>query len=102
MTRGYPAYRDSGVEWLGEVPEGWTIVPVKAVATCNDEVLTEDTDPGWEIEYLEISGVDAFAGITETSKVPFGNAASRARRRVKDGDILVSTVRTYLRAIAQV
>ena len=101
MTR-YPAYRDSGVEWLGEVPEGWTIVPVKAVATCNDEVLTEDTDPGWEIEYLEISGVDAFAGITETSKVPFGNAASRARRRVKDGDILVSTVRTYLRAIAQV
>lgn len=102
MTRRYLAYQDSGVEWLGEVPEGWGIVPVKAVATCNDEVLNDDTDPEWEIEYLEISGVDAFAGITETSKVPFGGAASRARRRVKDGDILVSTVRTYLRAIAQV
>ena len=101
MTR-YPSYRESGVEWLGEVPVGWGIVPVKAVATCNDEVLTDDTDPEWEIEYLEISGVDAFAGITETSKIPFGGAASRARRRVKDGDILVSTVRTYLRAIAQV
>ena len=25
----YPAYRDSGVEWIGEVPEGWTVQPVK-------------------------------------------------------------------------
>ncbi|MCZ0963873.1 restriction endonuclease subunit S [Paracoccus benzoatiresistens] len=25
MTRRYPAYRDSGVEWLGEVPEGWKV-----------------------------------------------------------------------------
>lgn len=25
----YPAYKDSGVEWLGMVPEGWEVVPVK-------------------------------------------------------------------------
>jgi type I restriction enzyme, S subunit len=25
----YPAYKDSGVEWLGDVPAGWEIVPVK-------------------------------------------------------------------------
>ncbi|MHC1575309.1 MAG: restriction endonuclease subunit S [Candidatus Methanogasteraceae archaeon] len=25
----YPAYRDSGVEWLGAVPEGWSAVAVK-------------------------------------------------------------------------
>jgi type I restriction enzyme S subunit len=25
----YPAYRDSGVEWMGEVPEHWTVQPVK-------------------------------------------------------------------------
>lgn len=23
----YPAYKDSGVEWLGEIPEGWEILP---------------------------------------------------------------------------
>jgi hypothetical protein len=22
----YPAYKDSGVEWLGEIPEGWEVV----------------------------------------------------------------------------
>lgn len=25
----YPAYKDSGVEWLREVPEHWTFKPVK-------------------------------------------------------------------------
>ncbi|WP_242529214.1 hypothetical protein [Methylacidimicrobium sp. B4] len=25
----YPAYKDSGVEWIGEVPEHWEIAPIK-------------------------------------------------------------------------
>jgi len=29
----YPKYKDSGVEWLGDVPEHWQIVPLKRVAT---------------------------------------------------------------------
>lgn len=28
----YPAYKDSGVEWLGEVPEGWEVRRVKHVS----------------------------------------------------------------------
>ena len=30
--RPYPAYEDSGVEWLGEVPEHWQLVRLKDVA----------------------------------------------------------------------
>ncbi|MDO9012212.1 MAG: restriction endonuclease subunit S [Gallionella sp.] len=98
----YSEYKASGVEWLGEVPEHWAVKPIKAVSTCNDAVLEESTLPDYEIEYIEISGVDASRGISETTVIPFGNAPSRARRRVADGDVLVSTVRTYLRAIAPV
>ena len=29
MTQAYPAYKDSGVEWLGEVPEGWGVRALK-------------------------------------------------------------------------
>jgi type I restriction enzyme, S subunit len=29
---GYPRYKDSGVEWLGEVPEHWDVCAVKRVA----------------------------------------------------------------------
>ena len=27
----YPKYKDSGVEWLGEVPEHWGILPIKRI-----------------------------------------------------------------------
>ena len=33
----YPAYKDSGVAWLGEVPGHWEITPLYAVATERDE-----------------------------------------------------------------
>lgn len=98
----YPAYRDSGVPWLGRVPAGWGVALVKSVASCNDDVLPEDTTPDQIIEYVEISDVEADRGITRRSAMAFGDAPSRARRRVRPGDVLVSTVRTYLRAIATV
>ena len=25
----YPAYKDSGVEWIGEIPEGWEVKRLK-------------------------------------------------------------------------
>ena len=31
----YPAYKDSGVEWLGEVPEHWKLMPIKHLALLN-------------------------------------------------------------------
>lgn len=31
--KAYPAYKDSGVEWLGRVPEHWDILPLKSVVT---------------------------------------------------------------------
>ena len=98
----YAEYKDSGVAWLGEVPGHWEVFRLNTIASCNDEVLLESTPDDYEIEYVEISGVQAGQGIVETTVLPFGNAPSRARRIVRDGDVLISTVRTYLRAIAQV
>lgn len=98
----YPQYEDSGVEWLGNVPSDWRIAPIKAVASCNDEVLPESTDGDTLIEYVEISDVEEGRGIIETETMTFHAAPSRARRVVRHGDVLISTVRTYLRAIATV
>ncbi|TVT71208.1 MAG: restriction endonuclease subunit S [Pseudomonas sp.] len=98
----YPAYKDSGVEWLGDVPEHWNISPLKFSASCNDTVLPDSTDDDYEIEYVEISDVNEMSGITGSTSYKFADAPSRARRMLQDGDVLVSTVRTYLRAIAPV
>lgn len=29
----YPAYQESGIEWIGDVPRGWKILPIMAVAS---------------------------------------------------------------------
>jgi type I restriction enzyme S subunit len=98
----YPAYKPSGVEWLGEVPEHWEEKPLKTVTSINDEVLSESVSTDHEIEYVDISSVSLANGIERTESVIFGDAPSRARRIPRDGDVLVSTVRTYLKAIAPV
>ena len=42
------------------------------------------------------------SGIDSTEEMVFEDAPSRVRRIVRDGDTIVSTVRTYLRAIAPI
>lgn len=98
----YPEYKDSGVKWLGPVPGHWKAVPLKAVSTHNDDVLDESTAPDAEIAYVDISSVDGINGIKTKEDMLFAAAPSRARRRVKHGDVIVSTVRTYLKAIARI
>jgi type I restriction enzyme S subunit len=98
----YPKYKDSGVEWLGEVPEHWEAKPLKALATMNDDVLPETTEPDYEIDYVDIGSVSLESGIEKTETFVFANAPSRARRKTLDGDVLVSTVRTYLKAICAI
>ena len=33
--KAYPEYKDSGVEWLGEIPDHWTTLAIKHVAQIN-------------------------------------------------------------------
>jgi len=98
----YPKYKESGVAWLGEVPEGWEILPLKYVVTYNDDVLPDNTDKNYQFNYIDIGSVDAFLGIIKSEKMIYGKAPSRAKRKVQIGDIIISTVRTYLRAIATI
>jgi type I restriction enzyme S subunit len=85
-----------------KLPQGWQWVKLKFISSYNDETLAEDTDPDYEFCYIEISDVSLAAGVSNSTKLTFAVAPSRARRIVRAGDILVSTVRTYLKAIANV
>lgn len=98
----YDSYKSSGVEWIGDVPEKWNIMKLKFLASYNDEVLPEKTDANQIINYVEISDVNCSDGIVNTTEYEFKEAPSRARRITKKGDVIISTVRTYLKAIAKV
>ena len=76
--------------------------PLKYLSTINDEALTEDTNADFEMRYIDIGNVDSSGRIGELASYRFKDAPSRARRRVRNGDVIISTVRTYLQAITQV
>ena len=96
------ATKPSGIPWLGEVPAHWEAKRLKYLASTNDEALSETANPTQEIVYVEIGGVDAVEGIVAKEQLVLEDAPSRARRLVRHGDTIVSTVRTYLRAIAPI
>ena len=95
----YPAMKDSGVPWLGEVPTYWEVRRLKSWLDVNEFVLSEDTDPEYTFEYLDIGSVATGRLTAKPERIRFGNSPSRARRVVRPGDTIVSTVRTYLKAV---
>lgn len=75
---------------------------LKDVAELNVRSLDDSTSGDYVFKYIDISSVSFENGITLGEDLAFQNAPSRARRIVQKGDVLVSTVRTYLRAIADI
>jgi len=95
--------KDSGVAWIGEVPAHWEVVPIYGMARCNTKTLPETAlESEGSFEYIDISAVDHILGIADGEQVEFKMAPSRARRLAEEGDVIISTVRTYLKAVAEV
>jgi type I restriction enzyme, S subunit len=76
------------------------VTRLKDVAILNRQALPENTDAERLFRYVDIGSVDNVGRITDAEELRFEAAPSRARRLVQPGDSIVSTVRTYLRAIA--
>ena len=91
--------RDSGIEWIGQIPEHWEVCRMKNVCTQNPNSLSEKEDKELEFDYVDIGSVSFEKGIFKSEHYAFKDAPSRARRKASLGDLIMSTVRTYLRAI---
>ena len=105
VTRGLDPdvrLKDSGIEWIGMIPEHWEVKRIKDVVSINTQVLPENTPYEYMFKYIDIGNVSSDGKITIGEDISFYEAPSRARRIIKRGDVLVSTVRTYLRAIARI
>ena len=61
----YERYKDSGVEWLGEVPEHWTVCALKRIANLQsgDSIAPEAIDPVGE---YPVYGGNGLRGFTST------------------------------------
>ena len=102
LTRGVPGWH---TEWkeapgVGTIPADWDVVRLGDVAAVNRSQW--DPMEGSSILYLDLTAVPAPGRLSSPIEFVAEDAPSRARRRVQAGDVLVSTVRPYLRGFARV
>ena len=93
----YPAYKDSGVEWLGKIPAHWEVKRLKYVAPPREEKLVEKPD---DLPYLGMEHIESKTGrlILDT---PVENVESTVY--VFDpGDVVFGKLRPYLAKVAHV
>ncbi|WP_328301280.1 restriction endonuclease subunit S [Streptomyces sp. NBC_00435] len=80
-----------------------TLYRVKNIARINAQTLPEGTQADFSFRYIDIGAVDGLGNISiPTEGITFEKSPSRARRLAPAGSVIVSTVRTYLKAIAPV
>ena len=80
----------------------WCYFPMKAFADIDKTSLKKDTDSNFEFSYISLSDVKNQKISRELERHTFNDAPSRARRIIKSGDILFSTVRPNLQGFALV
>ena len=87
---------------IGEFPEEWNITKIEDV--CRINVINRDPStelPEEYFVYIDISSIESETGrIVSPSLILGKNAPSRARRVVHTEDVILSTVRPYLKAFA--
>ncbi len=76
---------------LGPIPEGWEVGRLGDYCGVNEQSVRKGEIEG-EIEYVDISSVQV-GRLEGVQHVPFTDAPSRARRRVRHGDTIWSCVR---------
>lgn len=66
----YPAYKPSGVQWLGDVPDSWSVLRVKEVATVLPSNIDKLTVDG-ELPVLLCNYVDVYKNDKITADIEF-------------------------------
>ena len=93
-----PKYRGM-VEYLKKGK--YELKELKEIVRFSKEVIDPTKEPEKIFKYIEIAGVDSkFGKIKSFKKILGKNAPSRARKVLRTGDIVVSTLRETLRSIA--
>ena len=75
-------------------------IPLERLAHIDAESLSEATSQNFKFKYIDISCAANGKLNLPSSFVDFANAPSRARKVLRDGDVIISTVRPNLKAFA--
>jgi len=90
MMPRYPAYKDSGVEWLGEVPAGWDVKRLRHVVTLTTEKAATSGNP------IALENIESWSGRVIPSETEYSGEGVAFHC----GDILFGKLRPYLAKVA--
>lgn len=83
-------------------PKGWPVVPIGELVEAVER-RDPSVQPAKPFTYVDIAGVNGQLGVITDAKTLMGaEAPSRARQIIRTNDVIISTVRPYLRATALV
>ncbi len=95
--RRYPAMKDSGVPWLGEVPEHWGVLPNRAIF---DEIKERDRPDADMLSVTITKGVIRQQALLEDSSKKDSSKLDRsAYKFVRPGDIAYNKMRAWQGAV---
>ena len=92
--RAYPAYKDSGIEWIGQVPEHWKIARVKRLASLRNE---RRNDVSTDTIYIGLEDVEAGSGQYKPTNGSSRQSEDSTVGIFYEGDVLYGKLRPYLR-----
>lgn len=83
----YDEYKDSGVEWIGEIPAGWEVARIGQVASLSRQFDSHDD------RYVGLENIESWTGryVESDSSCDTSQAVAFAR-----GDVLFGKLRPYL------
>ena len=98
--------KDSGIEWLGEVPEHWEVMPLK-----RDLLFLTSGSRGWADHYADDGALfirignlprnDIHLDLSDIQRVDVPDGTEGERTKVQSGDVLFS-ITAYLGSVAVV
>lgn len=92
MSKPYPTYKDSGVEWLGEVPEHWKVARLRFVAEVNpSKTETTDLDRDTEVSFVPMEAVGEDGSLTLEQTRLIGEVES-GYTYFREGDVTVAKI----------
>jgi type I restriction enzyme S subunit len=87
----------SGKKRLAGFSGEWEVKKLGDITEIDSDNLSSSTSPEYIFNYISLEDVD-FGRLKNTTELQFKNSPSRARRKIKKGDVLVSTVRPNLKS----
>jgi type I restriction enzyme S subunit len=96
----YPEYKDSGVEWLGEVPGSWEVISIKWLSSVKRGASPRPIDdPKYfddegEYAWVRIADVSACDGVLNETTQRLSELGSSLSVKIDPGELFVSIAGT--------